>query len=171
MRSSALVAAAVCALSVIGCASLSLRPDDSGGVTAAKAGTRVVLGLATLGISEIAIALSPAEANDVPDAPDLRAAPWVNPSSMLTGPARDKELARVKASCIERAYVGQGTTGRSSGRIFGGGSVNRTGSSYIGGSEESTFDSQPVFDDQLFEACMGIDGWVLKEGRPIPRVR
>jgi len=52
----ALAIVATSAFFLIGCAGLSLRPDDSGGVTAAKVGTRVLLGVTTFGISEIAIA-------------------------------------------------------------------------------------------------------------------
>src|SRR5262245_24507365 len=59
----ALVIAATSGILLIGCASLSLHPADSGGITAAKVGTRIVLGVTTLGISEIAIAANRQEAD------------------------------------------------------------------------------------------------------------
>ena len=54
MRSNPLAALSLSALiAITGCQSLTLREDDSGGVIAAKALGRTVLGLSTLGISEL----------------------------------------------------------------------------------------------------------------------
>ena len=49
----ALVASTLC---LAGCASLNLRPTDGIGMTVAKVGTRVLLAVPTLGLSELSLA-------------------------------------------------------------------------------------------------------------------
>lgn len=67
-----------------------------------------------------------------------------------------KALGRDKAGCIERGYVGQASRGESSGKVAGFGTAY--GSS-VGGKQSGSYSSQPVFNDELFVACMNAAGW------------
>jgi len=67
-----------------------------------------------------------------------------------------RTLGRDKANCIERGYVGQSIQGEHSGEI--GGFVLGSGGR-VGGSESGVYSSVPVFDDELFVACMNAAGW------------
>jgi hypothetical protein len=80
---------------------------------------------------------------------------WVNPAVKNTV-EYTKALGRDKANCIERGYVGQATRGNSSGRV-GGGAVGVVGG--FGGSADSSYNSEPLFDKDLFMACMNAGGW------------
>jgi hypothetical protein len=75
-----------------------------------------------------------------------------------------KTLGRDKANCIERGYVGQAIQGEHSGEISGFGLG--TGAK-VGGSESESYSSVPVFNEELFVACMNAAGWELVVSRPL----
>jgi hypothetical protein len=87
---------------------------------------------------------------------------WINAS--VPEEEYTKTLGRDKANCIERGYVGQSTQGEHSGEIsgFGLGSGAK-----IGGSENERYSSVPVFNEELFVACMNAAGWEFAASRPL----
>ena len=87
---------------------------------------------------------------------------WVNPE-IKSRVEYTKTLGRDKANCIERGYVGQATRGNSSGRV-GGGAVGVVGG--FGGSADSSYNSEPAFNNDLFVACMNAAGWELSQSEP-----
>jgi hypothetical protein len=95
--------------------------------------------------------------SQITSAPD-----WVNPSVLKA--EYTKTLGRDKANCIERGYVGQAAQGKHSGKIsgFGLGSGAK-----IGGSETESYSSVPVFNEELFVACMNGAGWELAVTQPL----
>jgi hypothetical protein len=86
---------------------------------------------------------------------------WLNPS--IPKDQFTRTLGRDKARCIERAYVGQSRS-RGSSQAQVNGSAMAYGGVYgsgVSGSQSGSFSSTPVFDNDLFVACMNEEGWEL----------
>jgi len=81
---------------------------------------------------------------------------WHNDS--VRSEDRTRVLGKDKAACMERGYVGQRATGQSKARIAG-----YNGS--VGGRMSGDYNSEPVFDKELFTACMNAAGWELTDAR------
>ena len=96
-----------------------------------------------------------------PQSPIIPSAGWVNAS--VPTEEYTRTLGRDKANCIERGYVGQAILGEHSGEIsgFGLGSGVK-----VGGSESESYSSVPVFNDELFVACMNAAGWEIDASVP-----
>jgi len=104
--------------------------------------------------------------NNTPYTPQLRshspivgsrfiaASDWFNTS--VPEDEYTKTLGRDKADCIERGYVGQASQGENRGKITGFGNADGSG---VGGSQSERYGSEPVFDNELFVACMHGAGW------------
>ena len=67
-----------------------------------------------------------------------------------------KTLGRDKVDCIERGYVGRASQGEDQGRITGLGNADGSG---VGANQSGRYSSEPVFDNELFVACMNAAGW------------
>ena len=89
-------------------------------------------------------------------------ADWSNPS--VSQQEFTKIFGRDKAGCIERAYVGQSSQGTTQSQVggsgFGYGNVFGAGMS---GSQSGSYNSVPVFNEELFVACMNAAGWELAQ--------
>jgi hypothetical protein len=94
--------------------------------------------------------------NQQPQPPVAPSADWVNAS--VPEDEYTRTLGRDKANCIERGYVGQTTHWKHSGEI--GGFALGSGAK-VGGSESGVYSSAPVFNEELFVACMNAAGWEL----------
>lgn len=110
----------------------------------------------------MALKNTPYASQQQPQSPRRSAAPdWINTS--VSEEEYTKTLGRDKADCLERGYVGQATHGEQSGQIsgFGFDSVLK-----VGGTESERYSSVPVFNDELFVACMNAAGWEYADSGP-----
>ncbi len=80
------------------------------------------------------------------------ASAWANPS--LSEPEFTRTIGSDIADCIERGYVGQVSQGSNRAQIGGYGGI-------VGGSQSENYNSGPVFNNDLFVACMNGAGWEL----------
>jgi hypothetical protein len=97
-----------------------------------------------------------------PQLPTIPAPAWVNAS--VPPEKYTRTLGRDKANCIERGYVGQAIQGEHSGDISG---FALGSGAKVGGSESESYSSVPVFNEELFVACMNAAGWELAVSRPL----
>ena len=79
---------------------------------------------------------------------------WDNPS--VSESERMKIFGRDKANCIERGYVGQVSGGSSNAGVFGYGAI-------VSGNQSASYASAPVFNRELYMACMNGAGWELTD--------
>ena len=80
-------------------------------------------------------------------------ATWTN--AEVTQDKYLKELGQDKTVCMEKGYVGTKAKGQSGSNISG------NGYGFRGESGES-FNAEPLFNNELFMACMNGEGWELK---------
>ena len=81
---------------------------------------------------------------------DVVSLEWTN--AAITEGEYTQALGRDKANCIERGYVGQISRGEGRGVVIGSGYG-------IGGSKNESYKSEPVFNEELYKACMNGAGW------------
>ncbi len=84
----------------------------------------------------------------------IAASDWFNTS--VPEDEYTKTLGRDKVDCIERGYVGKASQRENRGQVRGFGSADGSG---VGGNESGSYALEPVFDNELFVACMNAAGW------------
>lgn len=82
--------------------------------------------------------------------PTGSASDWSNPA--VPADEHTRTFGRDKANCIERGYVGQSTAGSNRAQVSGVGTI-------VGGSASGSYASTPIFNTELFVACMNAAGW------------